>query len=388
MCCNSNSLWRKMDKTITLSSNERQPIMKKTILKVVVIVSIMILSIDVTISQSLISVGHGNNWSQYTNLDSAIVHSVNGDYVYIPGGIFNLTKVINKKLRIFGVGHYPDSTTATNETKINSNIKFASGADSGSISGVHLTGGIYFGTSISNQVLHTYSILRCKIDGSIVLSFDGATSTLSNGFYISENVIVGNIAGGDAYTVLMEKNILNSYISNFQNGGVFRNNIFLFSYTECGSPGMCYSVFGYDHCDKIVNCLFENNIIFDLYPLRCFYYTNISLINCIFNNNLFIDNQYFPYQTNMGLNNIVNQSQGTIFENQTGNAFSYSHNYHLKGTCPGHNAGTDGTDVGIYGTNLPYKEGAVPANPHIRQKTISTNNNVINVNIKVAAQER
>ena len=55
----------------------------------------------------------------------------------------------------------------------------------------------------------------------------------------------------------------------------------------------------------------------------------------------------------------------------------------------GHNAGNDGTDVGIYGTSTPYKDGGIPFNPHIQSASIINSpdgSGNLRVNIKVAAQ--
>jgi hypothetical protein len=51
--------------------------------------------------------------------------------------------------------------------------------------------------------------------------------------------------------------------------------------------------------------------------------------------------------------------------------------------------GTDATQIGLYGSVFPYKDGAVPINPHIQAKTIAPVTNSIgelNIDIKVAAQ--
>ena len=66
-------------------------------------------------------------------------------------------------------------------------------------------------------------------------------------------------------------------------------------------------------------------------------------------------------------------------------------NFHLRPGCLGKNAGTDGTDLGIYGGSFPWKNGSLPPNPHIQTKNISSATDPIgnlNVNIKVKAQER
>jgi len=56
-------------------------------------------------------------------------------------------------------------------------------------------------------------------------------------------------------------------------------------------------------------------------------------------------------------------------------AFDYTGNYHLAAGSPAIHAGKGSTDCGIYGGPRPYKEAAVPSNPHIRSKTIADNTN-------------
>ena len=68
----------------------------------------------------------------------------------------------------------------------------------------------------------------------------------------------------------------------------------------------------------------------------------------------------------------------------------FHNNYRLKSTSLGHNAGTDGTDIGIYGGVFPWKDGSMPSNPHIISKTIPGTTDAsgnLNVNIKVEAEK-
>ena len=96
---------------------------------------------------------------------------------------------------------------------------------------------------------------------------------------------------------------------------------------------------------------------------------------------------YSP-EANSANGNFNNVAPADIFINQNGNSFNYSHNYHLQN--PSTYMGTDATQCGIYGGIYPYKEAAIPSNPHIREKIISNITDIngnINVNIKVAAQD-
>jgi hypothetical protein len=66
--------------------------------------------------------------------------------------------------------------------------------------------------------------------------------------------------------------------------------------------------------------------------------------------------------------------------------FSYAYDFHLRADSPGKNAGTDGTDIGIYGGPFPWPDGGsapwqtspVPAVPQIT--SLDTLNVVVPVN--------
>ena len=58
-----------------------------------------------------------------------------------------------------------------------------------------------------------------------------------------------------------------------------------------------------------------------------------------------------------------------MFVNADWNAFSWEKDYSLPPTSPGHNGGTDGTDIGIFGGDTPWN--VIPSNPHIYFKNIS-----------------
>jgi hypothetical protein len=94
---------------------------------------------------------------------------------------------------------------------------------------------------------------------------------------------------------------------------------------------------------------------------------------------------YGAASTSIG--NYTGIDRATIFVNQTGTPFDYSHNYHLQ--APTTYLGTDNSEVGIYGGTFPYKEGAVPGNPHIQIKNIAPTtdaNGDLHIQIQVGAQ--
>jgi hypothetical protein len=307
-------------------------------------------------AQNLIAVQNGGVPAFYLQVDSAIVHAQNGDTLYIPGGAWNITQPIHKSLHLIGVGHNPDSTIATFSTTLNGNVVLAKGADNGSLTGVIITGRIQ-GTT---DTVASYTVSRCHIYGNIDLN-----QNYSN-FTFVENIFQGANFNGGFHDCSFFNNIIlcNMNFVSINANIMFKNNFFY------GFITGLYS-------------LFENNIFKWAYILS-------YVSNSTFNNNLFVENISFPAGTIVGANNIVNQPWNSIFVNQTGYTFSYTDDYHLQPGCPGKNAGTDGTDIGIYGGSYPWKEGSVPFNPHVQYKNISGTTDQsgnLNVNIKVAAQD-
>lgn len=321
------------------------------------------------ISQNLIAVQNGGNPTFYQQVDSAIVHSQDGDTIFIPGGAWNINVTIDKRLHIIGVGHNPDSTAATFPTKFISFL-LASGASHGSVSGIYVEAHI----AIRNyESVNYYDISRCNI-GVFELN-----SQCSN-FILSENIIRSYISGRGAFNCSFFNNIFTGSFAtvnppSFVNS-VFRNNIFLYpSYCDYGCSLSITAQFS----------LFENNIFAS--STR----NLIGVSNSTFNNNLFFEDiTTFP-GTNVGSNCIINQPQNSIFINVPNiPTFSYQNDYNLQPNCPGKNAGTDGTDLGIYGGIYPWKPGSVPFNPHFQTVNISPVTNTsgnLPVNIKVSAQD-
>lgn len=299
--------------------------------------------------QALISVELNGISSLYNNLDSAIINAQPGSVILLPGGIFICNTDINKPIHIKGVGHYPDSTTATGRTVIPNNITITSEGSYGSIEGVSFTGNIYY-----SSVIH-HIIRRCKIN------------ILSMGWYQSSDIVISENSiyqlQGGVNSSLIEKNII---IGLYMAGSLnFVNNIFLAENAIFWTS----------------NCQFNNNVFYGAGAI----YAQSG--NNVFYNNLFVDNETIISGSNTGYNNIFNQPQSSIFVSHSGSLFSYESNFHLQPGSPGIGAGNDGHDIGIYGTAIPYKEGGVPSNPHIQMQNISLQDNLLQIDVRVSAQE-
>ena len=290
--------------------------------------------------------------------------SVNGDTLYLPGGTIPYPTTINKGLVIIGAGHYPDSTTATGKTVLPGSITISQYSDHLWLEGIDINGDINFS---NNHKVDSMVIRRCKFN-TINFVGDGTSPGLNNS--IRENVITGSMYFTNAFSAMVENNICNGQVQNALNTGI-SNNVFLYN----GS--YYYGVFY-----NVDNCYITNNVVFKSYgPV----YSSSELNT--FSNNIF--SVIPPTGTNTFVNNYNSVDVTTLFVNQSGNAFDYSHNYHLN--SPGTYLGIDGSQVGIYGGINPFKEGSVPFNPHIQiinNATTTNANGDLQIQIQVEAQNQ
>lgn len=316
-------------------------------------------------SQLRFIVQNGESSVVYGTFDAAIGEIRHGDTLYLPGGSFNIgTITLSKKITILGAGHYPAYAQATGRTEMSGNIILVTGADTSQFHGFYLSGNIHFGNSIASSKVTNITISRCNLN-SIILKY-GNNNSQAEQILITENVIRGVITGGNAQNVLIERNIVVN-INEFNNNVLITNNVIL---NTSGNPTLEY----------IYSCTIRNNVLVHAGGYL-FYESSANTVA----HNLFVN----TYE--IGTNNIDEQPLASIFVNYTGGAFSYDQDFHLQESSPGNNAGTDGTDIGIYGTETPYKEGAVPFTPHVTSENIATKTNTegkLNVQVTVEAQTK
>ncbi len=337
--------------------------MKKTLLILATI------TFGLNVNAQKVALHSGGNVSIFNGtaaLVDAYNQSVNGDTIYLPGGGFTAPSSVNKKLTVYGAGHYLDSTQVTGKTFWNGNLSFGVDADQFFIEGVEITGNITFPY---NGVVDNVTIARCKINGSVAI--EGTFATPSNNLLFYNNVIGQNMNLQNAQNALVNNNIIQKGVY-YSKGNSFFNNVFL----ERSPSGY------YEHFAGCDNNLIYNNVFYTYA-----YYGESG------NNNDFRNNLYTTATPGLGTNptsigNYFSVSQTAIFVDISSSTFSYTANYHLQ--SPATYLGTDGTEIGIYGgVYNPYKEGAVPSTPHFQFQNIapSTSNGLLNVQINAAAQE-
>ena len=289
--------------------------------------------------------------------DSAYSKAVNDDYIYLPGGNYNGNNIINKKIHIIGAGFYGDSSLVTGTSNITGSLLLDLGASGGSIEGVNIGGDFRLLEGL--LPINIYFIKRCKVSGGCSIQ------RICTNFYFVENIFVNQIIQDRGNDIFFHKNILYSYNNIFSSANL-QNNIF----ANTIDPSISY----YSVMYQSMNCNYQNNIFCTNLPFSS---SNASCGNTFYNNLKVGTTQLIGCANNPSeFNTIKVDSLNKIFINYLGNPFSYSHNFHLKPTClVALNSGTDGTDIGIYGTPTPTPIGWVPSNPHIYFKQVQQNTN-------------
>lgn len=327
--------------------------------------------IEATYSQNVIVLHHNSTPSFFTTLGDAVNSASSGDTIYLPGGQMQIgTLTIDKKLHIIGAGYRNDSSMATGRTYLDGIIILITGADSSSLEGFYLTNYISLGTAPSNQAVDNLKFSRLNVS-LFSLGFTSENKQAEN-CMITECVIRIALYGYGVQNLLVEKCIVgvadcsSSFLINSCDESIIKNCIFLY-----GSPGNY--LFSSDS-----NCVYLNNVIF----------TNATTVYELngFNNSWEYNLCNKPISAPLEDSSYENVSN--LFEDYVcGNAFE-DHDFHLAD--PTNYFGNDATQVGIYGTLQPFKDGAFPGNPHISYKNIGAGtdaNGNLQINIKVEAQD-
>jgi len=324
-------------------------------------------------AQNLITVQHGSTATFYTDLQASITAAQDGDYIYIPGGAWGLNNQIiniNKRLNIYGAGALVDSSSAIGISFLNYNFRFNSGSSNSIVSG-------------------------CKFATTVVVGYDTCVQNVNNIVFQSNhflNTLQLFEKCGNAQVinnVILECNINGSQNFNLSNNIIY-GHFRPYSYNSTppnGSVSNCFinNLGNYSQTINAGTIVFKNNFINGYTS-----YANLSFNSCIFINN-FTTFSFSSFNiSNTYINNQI-VTLSSIFTNvPSGNSYGPSNNYHIITSSPAHNAGEDGTDIGIYGGTNPWKEGLVPANPHIRFSNINSQTGAggnLPVNIKVGAQD-
>lgn len=320
----------------------------------------------------------------FTDFAAAVAAAQSGDKLYLSGNTFPYPNslAIDKELHLIGAGIQPDSAQVTGVTTLISGsdaapLRILTDASGSSFTGIRFTTpsgangnlALRYGTMEADDDPTDIVFQRCWFTGKVQT---GTSTDIGGPTTFDECVFIGQLDGVGRSATLTRCIIANGY-----------NTI-----TLTGLAGASVV----ENCVVLGTIQTNNGVTIRNSFLRTSgSYASYACTNCVLQNNI----TPCPDITStspgtVATNNLTEVVLADVFVAETDGYYQITDDLHMAPGSPGNNQGTDGTDVGLYGTDSPCKPGAVPFNPHFRQASIapSTNNNgALPVNIRVAAQQ-
>ncbi|HWY99407.1 MAG TPA: hypothetical protein VNY36_09995 [Bacteroidia bacterium] len=294
----------------------------------------------ITVSNNAVSAGH------FSNLQIAIDSANAGDTVYVMGSptayssygeaTFNNSNIyITTRITLIGAGY---NVTGTQNNWVS-----------------YINGYIYIDSTAFTTQLSGTKILGMDVNGSInQAGIGGAISNID---------IERTYVNGWIYVFGHNWNIINNNVYGVQpqyNANVFIQNNFLYTVEYSNQTSVVISnnnfvINGGNAFYTVSNALIANNIFFYVNPIP-------NTTSCVFSNNLSFNSSAIalPPAGNTGSGDINPATLGVVgftdatITNYASQSTVWNYNWKFKAASPGHNGGTDGTDIGVYGGAYPY----------------------------------
>ena len=285
--------------------------------------------------------------------------AVNGDVITLSSGNF-VSVDITKAITVRGAGMGIDSTAVSDPTVISGDFTInIENADSCRL----IMEGIYRNHTIRYTNVVNPLFLKCRLKN--VTNYNGSAVLKDASFIhyrIAEQLYLGtNSSASCVNSVIQAPYSLSNSTSNFE----FINCCLI------GDMGRAYS-------SSFKNCIISDNENGHYINSSCTAY------NCI----CLTANNYFRNITNATNKSLTEYA--TLFKTYTGAALDNldSETFELTDAAKAQYLGADGTEVGIYGGNLPFDP--TPSNPQITKCNVaakSTADGKLSVDIEVNAAE-
>jgi len=342
----------------------------------IILCALLLLVYRVGFAQVITVSNQPDSPGQFTNLQTAIDSANPGDTLYVhgsPNSYGNIT--VDKRLTFIGPGFNPQgqftSIANINSITLDSIVPTSSGFGSRFI-GLYISN-IYKNTIGFHQI-DNIIFERCRIASGNLVSY------VCGNNWVFKNCLFSWTQGGalnlGAYNNIVISNNFFSFgtlnytnyaaiVNSNKSSVIINNNIFT-------------GYFSGPSFDNVSNAQISNNIFYGKWPS--------GATSSVYTNNLSYASAstQLPPAGNSGLNNIVNQDPLFVYLPISTFTFNYSYDYHLQPASPGHNAGTDYTDIGIFGGAFPMPPfGAFTITGHPRLPQVyflHLQNNVISLN--------
>lgn len=354
--------------------------MKKLFLSLVVV---MMSTMSFAQGSLLATLSHEGNISAYYGIDAlkqAVSAAEAGDVITLSSGQFNAVNITKPvTLRGAGMRMSTDSINPHGLTQIQNAFSIDI-ADS--LSGRLILEGLY----IKESILYSGNIKNAQFMKCRFYSFvrSSANSKLSNATFVNCRIYNGFNMGQNSSAYFVNSAVGSPMNEESSSNAEFDNCFVKFDY---------HSSYG-DSPSKFSNGEFKNCIIQDTNGIYIYLPSSCTAYNCVglsYSSCNMFANMTSNNKTNRFLSN-SSSALSSLFKNYTvtgyGTHVSDAYDFTLTDNAAKTYLGLDGTQVGIYGGNLPYNE--TPAIPQITKCNVaakSTADGKLSVDIEVKAAE-
>jgi hypothetical protein len=289
---------------------------------------------------------------QFTTVDAAIAASVAGDTIFVHGSQFTYPDFsVTKRLVIIGAG-YNSNNQFNLPTRVN--IIWLN-RDTGL---QNSNGSVITGFLVLNQVrnngnpgVENITIFRNQINNQIYIYNPSTGANFGNNWVIYNNIVYSIQGGSSGSTsssssnITIQNNIITGDVNGFSMSSILiDHNVFPGS---DALSNLFYATVTNNIFTRTTGNILASNVSFNTFN------NNLSNLTTIGPN---APTNSFAGGGNTEAGNFI--AVDPQFENVTNlNAFDYAFNYRLKTTSTVRNAGTDGTDLGLYGGARPFPSG-------------------------------
>jgi hypothetical protein len=310
-----------------------------------------------TVSQSV------NIPAQYTDINTAIVAASPGDTIYIhpTPGWYNYIINVGKRLVLIASGHHP--STASGQIVHVNGINLYNGCSGSAFYGIST--GIVQKLAGSNNDTLNLTWKECRFTAMLYINTYGYSNyVIENCLFDGGNIGFYNGGTGPRSGMAIRNCIFGTYgasggasISDPPDNTVIDHNVFIGTATNIRA------------ITNGVNCTISNNVFFARTIDTTGGY-NMGTGCVMLNNITWLCTNTLPTAGNSGSGNLNADPQFLNFSSVAAN-FSYAYNFRLGPASPGHNAATDGTDIGLYGNGIVFSTTGEPEDvPVIRKLDI------------------
>lgn len=343
--------------------------MKTRIFAIVVMAVCLISQSGVAQDKMLVTLQHGETMTAFYGSDAfkaAVDAAEAGDLLTLSGGSFTAT-TITKPLKIQGSGYSQDTQNFRYRTTINGDMAIEI---PGAAAGL-LIEGLWFSNNVivKGDGLNDFIFRKCRLNGLYL-------NAINSGCYIDQCRIASELKFTQPTTQFFMANSIARYIS--------------------GNNGSTSNTF--DHC--VITMQVANEVVANFHnsfirnpsgASTCSYYKNVMDINNVystFNSTNNEQNIVFVYKDWNNIESYIHADYKALFASGDVRYYNDGYNYRLTEEAAAKYLGNDGTQVGIYGGEVPFTN--VPTNPQITFKNISTHSNAngkLSVRVTVEAQQ-